>query len=45
MTRSNLLVILSDEYQAHGMGCAGRPFVKTPNPDRLAARGVRFANA
>jgi choline-sulfatase len=45
MTPSNLLVILSDEHQARAMGCAGHPFVKTPNLDRLAGRGVRFANA
>lgn len=45
MTGSNMLVILSDEHQARAMGCAGHPFVQTPNLDRLAARGVRFANA
>ena len=27
------------------MSCAGHPFLKTPNLDRLAAEGVRFANA
>lgn len=27
------------------MGCAGHPFVQTPNLDRLALRGVRFTNA
>lgn len=41
----NLLVIMSDEHQARAMGCAGQSFVKTPNLDRLAARGVRFTNA
>lgn len=45
MTRSNLLVILSDEHQARAMGCAGHPFVQTPNLDALAARGMRFTNA
>lgn len=45
MSRSNLLVILSDEHQARAMGCAGHPFVKTPNLDRLAGRGTRFTNA
>lgn len=45
-TRSrNLLVILSDEHQARAMGCAGHPFVHTPNLDALAARGTHFANA
>jgi len=27
------------------MSCAGHPFVKTPNIDRIAASGVRFGNA
>lgn len=45
MTKSNLLVIISDEHQARAMGCAGHPFVKTPNLDALAARGTRFTNA
>lgn len=44
MSRGNLLVILSDEHQARAMGCAGHPFVKTPNLDALAARGTRFSN-
>lgn len=41
----NLLVIMSDEHQSRAMGCAGHPFVKTPNLDQLAARGTRFTNA
>ncbi|MCB1389958.1 MAG: sulfatase-like hydrolase/transferase [Rhodobacteraceae bacterium] len=40
--RRNVLVILSDEHQARAMGCAGHPFVQTPNLDALAARGTRF---
>ena len=45
MTQNNLLVIVSDEHQARAMGCAGHPFVQTPQLDRLAARGTRFTNA
>jgi choline-sulfatase len=45
MTPANTLVILSDEHQARAMGCAGHPFVQTPNLDRLAGRGLRFLNA
>ncbi|KJZ23357.1 sulfatase-like hydrolase/transferase [Tritonibacter mobilis] len=46
MTRTkNLLVIMSDEHQARALSCAGHPLVKTPNLDRLAARGIRFSNA
>lgn len=42
---SNFLIIMSDEHQARALGCAGHPFVQTPNMDALAARGTRFANA
>ncbi len=42
---SNMLVIMSDEHQARAMGCAGHAIAKTPNLDRLAARGMRFTDA
>lgn len=42
---NNLLVILSDEHNPQAMGCAGHPEVLTPNLDRLARRGTRFAKA
>ena len=45
MTRSNLLVILSDQHQARAMSCASHPVAKTPHLDELAARGTRFTNA
>ncbi|MEO0978834.1 MAG: sulfatase-like hydrolase/transferase [Pseudomonadota bacterium] len=45
MTQQNFLVIMSDEHQARAMGCAGHPFVRTPNLDALAARGIRFTDA
>ncbi|WP_370204765.1 sulfatase-like hydrolase/transferase [Pararhodobacter marinus] len=46
MTRpGNLLVILSDEHQSRALSCAGHPRVKTPNLDKLAARGIRFTDA
>ncbi|MEO1557749.1 MAG: sulfatase-like hydrolase/transferase [Pseudomonadota bacterium] len=45
MSRSNLLIIMSDEHQARALGCAGHPIVQTPNLDALAARGTRFTNA
>jgi choline-sulfatase len=41
----NLLVILSDEHMSRALGCAGHPFVHTPNLDALAARGTRFTAA
>ena len=45
MVQSNFLIIMSDEHQARAMGCAGHPFVQTPNLDALAARGMRFTDA
>ena len=45
MQPSNLLIILSDQHHPRMMGCAGHPLVRTPNMDRLAARGTRFSSA
>lgn len=41
--RPNILLITLDQFRADSMGCAGHPLVRTPNLDRLAAEGVRFA--
>ncbi len=41
----NILYILSDQHAAGVSGCYGDPVVRTPNLDRLAARGVRFDSA
>ena len=45
MEPKNLLIIMSDEHNPKVMGCAGHPFIRTPNLDRLAARGTRFTAA
>jgi choline-sulfatase len=45
MKPSNLLFILSDEHSRRVLGCYGHPMIRTPNLDRLAARGVRFSDA
>jgi choline-sulfatase len=42
---NNVVVIMSDEHDPRHAGCSGSKIVKTPNLDRLAARGVRFSNA
>jgi len=43
-SRPNVLFILTDDQRWDAMSCAGHPFLKTPNMDRLAAEGARFAN-
>ncbi len=47
MTRKppNLLFILGESHAPHLLGAAGNPHIKTPNLDRLAARGTRFETA
>jgi arylsulfatase A-like enzyme len=41
----NVLFIMADQLRWDHLGCAGHPYLKTPNLDALARRGVRFANA
>jgi iduronate 2-sulfatase len=42
--RKNVLFIMADDLN-NLVGCYGDPLAKTPNLDRLAARGVRFERA
>lgn len=45
MKASNVLFILSDEHSRRVLGCYGHEMIRTPNLDRLAANGIRFADA
>lgn len=42
MQKPNILVFITDQQHADCLGFAGHPLVKTPNLDRLAARGAWF---
>ncbi len=41
----NVLFLMTDQLRWDHLGCAGHPYLKTPNLDALARRGLRFANA
>jgi arylsulfatase A-like enzyme len=41
----NIVFILADDLGFADVACYGRPDVRTPNVDRLAAQGVRFLQA
>jgi len=42
--RPNILYIMTDDHAAHAMSCYGSRINQTPNLDRIAEGGVRFAN-
>ncbi len=42
--RPNVLFLICDDLNRDLVGCCGHPLIKSPNIDRLARRGVRFAN-
>jgi len=42
--RPNIVVMLADDIGYGDLGCYGATLAKTPNLDRLAARGVRFTD-
>lgn len=44
-TRPNILWICTDQQRFDTLGCYGNQFVETPNIDRLASQGIRFAHA
>jgi arylsulfatase A-like enzyme len=42
--RPNILVLMTDQQRWDALGCVGG-WVQTPNIDRIASEGMRFANA
>ena len=42
--RPNVVFILTDDQRSDQLGCEDHPFLQTPNLDRIAAEGARFAN-
>src|SRR6266702_3116721 len=44
MKPQNLLILMSDQHSCGAMGCYGHPVVRTPELDRLTARGTRFTS-
>ena len=43
--KPNILVIITDQQNANMMSCADNAWLKTPNLDKLAERGMRFEKA
>lgn len=41
----NIVFIIGDDHAAYALGCYGNMNIKTPNLDKMAARGVRFTHA
>ncbi|MEI7673532.1 MAG: sulfatase-like hydrolase/transferase, partial [Deltaproteobacteria bacterium] len=40
--KPNILFVITDQQTIGALSCAGNQYLKTPNLDRLAARGTRF---
>ncbi|MCG8652519.1 MAG: sulfatase-like hydrolase/transferase, partial [Pirellulales bacterium] len=43
--RPNIVFVLTDDHRWDGLTSSGKPLVRTPNLDRIAASGTRFSNA
>jgi N-acetylglucosamine-6-sulfatase len=43
--RPNVVFVITDDQRWDAVGCAGHPFIKTPNMDRIAREGAMFTNA
>jgi N-sulfoglucosamine sulfohydrolase len=43
-TAPNIVFLISDDHSAEDLGCYGNTAIRTPNLDRMAREGMRFAN-
>ncbi len=43
--KPNFIIFLTDDQRWDDMSCAGNPIIKTPNMDRIAAKGILFRNS
>ncbi|MFE5318283.1 sulfatase [Paenibacillus sp. NPDC056579] len=43
-SKPNILFIMDDQHRFDYLGCMGAEYVRTPNIDRLARRGIRFTH-
>jgi arylsulfatase A-like enzyme len=41
----NVVVLFADDWRHDTLGCAGHPFLQTPNLDQLAKEGCRFTRS
>ncbi len=41
----NIIICTADQLRWSALGCYGNEYVRTPNLDRLAARGIKFETA
>ncbi len=44
-SKPNILFLFADDQRADALGTSGNAFIKTPNIDKLAQRGIQFSNA
>jgi arylsulfatase A-like enzyme len=44
-SRPNILFVMTDDHAVPHLGCYGNTIVRTPNLDRIASEGVRFADS
>jgi arylsulfatase A-like enzyme len=42
--KPNIVVMMTDDQRHDFLSCAGHPFIKTPNTDRIAKEGYRYVN-